>query len=206
MKIADGWPELTADEAKRFWLPPADLCRLAAIGEFSDPKVKKLLNTLSDRGHVPCVKSGPAKTHPRHYSLVSAAMLRTIDEVIRTGRTYRFASPVAEAVATLLLEGIEASYSLADLDAYMGDKRIVFHGMSSTGTPAVSVHCGPELPTRVMGLEYSILEAGYLIWRVTDIYTEFWAKDLIARGVLQRPAKREIGVDGWPIEDGGEDG
>ena len=56
-------------------MTPADTCDLAAVGDYKDPKTKKLLNTLSDRGHVPFVKSGEARTSPRLYSLVSAAML-----------------------------------------------------------------------------------------------------------------------------------
>lgn len=181
MEIALYTPDLTSEEAERFWMTPVEVCDLAAIGEASDPKVKKLLNTLSDRGHVPFKKSGEARTAPRLYSLVSAAMLRTIYEVIQDGRTYRYAQPVADAVRKTLIKCIDELADIHELDAKIGSARLVFAGMKDDGTPQVlkwtkgKADGGPYL-------SYSVFDGGYAIYRVTELYADAWARELKKRG------------------------
>ncbi|WP_054304669.1 hypothetical protein [Gemmobacter sp. LW-1] len=201
MYIASYTPKLTPEEAQRFWMTPVEVCRLAAVGEASDPKVKKLLNTLSDRGHVPFVKSGAAKTAPRLYSLVSAAMLRTIWDVIEDGRTYRYAEPVAQAVADALLKGVARFEDLIAMDVNMGNAQIIFAGMKDDGTPR-TLRWAQKTISGGLSMAFSVYEAGYLIQRICGIYADFWADDLKARNLLDE-VPFEIGLDGWPVEEGG---
>ncbi|MFN3276104.1 MAG: hypothetical protein ACK41U_15710 [Paracoccus sp. (in: a-proteobacteria)] len=200
MQIAMYTPELTPEEAQRFWMTPVEVCRLAAVGESSDPKVKKLLNTLSDRGHVPFVKSGAAKTAPRLYSLVSAAMLRTIYEVIEDGRTYRYAEPVAQAVADAMLKAVAKFRDIIELDSTIGGARIVFSGMTKEGTPRHVKWTG-EAVSGGLDMAYSVFDAGYLIYRVAEIYADFWHGDLVARGIVKPASAKAIrySEDGYPI-------
>ncbi|MGC9420736.1 MAG: hypothetical protein ACP5EN_17360, partial [Rhodovulum sp.] len=126
---------MTKEEVERFWLTPVQLCRLAAVGEATDPKVKKLLNNVSNRGHVPYVKSEGGPKSPRLYSLASAAMLRTIWSITRDGRTYRYAQPVADAIRKTLCKAVDEIPDLLAFDEHYGNARIVFSGMSDDGTP-----------------------------------------------------------------------
>ncbi|WP_299627366.1 hypothetical protein [uncultured Tateyamaria sp.] len=204
MKISLYTPDLSAAEAERFWMTPVEVCRLAAIGEASDPKVKKLLNTLSDRGHVPFVKSGKAKTAPRLYSLVSAAMLRVIFDITRDGRTYKYAQPVADAVRNTMLKCVDELSDLSDFDLQFSEARIVFADMKDDGTPRTVKWHKAEI-SGGMNMAYSVYDAGYLIFRVLGIYADYWHDDLVARGEIDPPEPMQIGDDGWPI-DGGSDG
>ncbi len=204
MKISLYTPELTCDEAERFWMTPKQVCQLAAIGEASDPKVKKLLNTLSDRGHVPFVKSGEAKTAPRLYSLVSAAMLRVIFDITRDGRTYKYAQPIADEVRKTLLGGIQEYSDLADFDLENSHKRLLFADIKDNGTPRI-VSWRESSAEGEIFMANSLYNAGYLIFRILGVYADYWHDDLEARGEIARPEPVQIGEDGWPIE-GGENG
>lgn len=200
MQIASYTPELTPEEAQRFWMTPVEVCRLAAVGEASDPKVKKLLNTLSDRGHLPFVKSGAAKTAPRLYSLVSAAMLRTIYEVIEDGRTYRYAEPVAQAVADAMLKAAARFSDITELDSAMGSARIVFSGITKEGTPR-HVKWAGEAVSGGLDMAFSVFDAGYLIYRIAENYADFWHGDLVARGLVEPADAKPVRYreDGYPI-------
>lgn len=177
MKISLYTPDLDANEAQRFWMTPVQVCRLAAIGESSDPKVKKLLNTLSDRGHVPFVKSGEAKTAPRLYSLASAAMLRAIFEITRDGRTYVYAVPVAEAIRKTLCKAADEVADMGELEQEIGAARIVFSGIKESGEPAAIKWAKGDV-NGGMDFSYSVFDAGYLIFRICVAYADFWAADL----------------------------
>lgn len=201
MKIALYTPELTIQEAKRFWMTAEQICDLSAIGDSRDPKIKKLLNTLSDRGHVPFVKSGTAKTSPRLYSLVSAAMLRVIYEITRDGRTYNYAQPVADMVRDQMIAAIGNNADIGALEQDIGVARIMFSGIDATGGAARVKWSDGEIAGG-LGLAFSVLDAGYMIWRIIDLYPDWWWKDLVARGVVQPDDPVQIGVDGWPVEGG----
>lgn len=203
MKISLYTPDLTAAEAERFWMTPTDVCQLAAIGDASDPKVKKLLNTLSDRGHVPFVKSGKARTATRLYSLVSAAMLRVIFDITRDGRAYKYAQPVADAVRKTMHKCLELK-SLSEFDSQYAAARLVFAGISEDGTPSTVKWHKHDISGN-MYMAYSVHDAGYLILRILTIYADFWYEDLVARGEIEPDPPNEIGFDGWAIV-GGADG
>lgn len=198
MMIAAYVPELTKEEVERFWLTPVQLCRLAAVGEATDPKVKKLLNTLSDRGHVPFVKSGEAKTSPRLYSLASAAMLRTIWEITRDGRTYRYAQPVADAIRKTICKVVQDVPDLGEFDDHLGNARIVFSGMSDDGTPQ-QVRWSEGEVSGNFDLSYSVFDGGYLIFKVLDTYADFWHDDLVKRGEIEPDPPQPFDENGWPI-------
>jgi len=209
MILASYVPDLTPEEAERFWMTPVEVCRLAAVGEADDPGIKKMLNTLSDRGHVPFVKSGTAKTSPRLYSLVSAAMLRTIAEIIEDGRTYRYAESVAQEVGRKLVWAAQEMPDLGDFDLAHSNDRILFSGMTNDGTPrAVRWITGDSIPHAANGFSYSLFDAGYLIFRVCMSYPDFWADDLDKRGI-QRNEPPGIGYDAkgfpiWPDDEGAD--
>lgn len=177
MRISSYTPDLTKKEAERFWMTPVEVCRLSSIGESTDPKVKKLLNTLSDRGHVPFVKPGEARTSPRLYSLVSAAMLRVIFDITRDGRTYKYSQPVADSVRNTILKCTENLDHIADFEATYGDARLVFAGMKSDGSPSYVKWHKDEI-SGGMNMTYSVYDAGYLITRIVEGYADFWAADL----------------------------
>lgn len=201
MKISLYTPDLTAEEAERYWMTPVEVCRLAAIGEASDPKVKKLLNTLSDRGHVPFVKSGTAKTAPRLYSLVSAAMLRVIHDITRDGRTYKYAQPVANSVRAAILKCASEMPDLIELDTSYADARIIFADINDNGEPrTVKWQYNGQISSG--RLTYSVYEAGYMIFRIIQIYADFWHDDLVKRGEIEPAAPRAVGSDGWPVREG----
>lgn len=201
MKISLYTPDLTAEEAERYWMTPVEVCRLAAIGEASDPKVKKLLNTLSDRGHVPFVKSGEAKTSPRLYSLVSAAMLRVIHDITRDGRTYKYAQPVANSVRAAILKCASEMSDIHELDASYTNARIVFSDINDDGEPSTVKWQYEGQISGGMRLAYSIYDAGYLMFRILEIYADFWHDDLVKRDEIERAEPRAIGPDGWPVEE-----
>lgn len=204
MRIALYTPDLTSEEAERCWMTPVEVCRLAAVGEHADPKVKKMLNTLSDRGHVPFVKSGTARTAPRLYSLVSAAMLRTIFEIVQDGRTYRYAQPVADAIRKTICKAADGFPDLMDFEHEHGEARIVFSGMKDDGTPRRVKWCEGEISGN-LDLAYSVFDGGYLIFRILGIYADFWHDDLVKRGEIEPEEAPQIGRDGFP-EKGGSDG
>lgn len=196
-------PDLTGEEAQRFWMTPVQVCQLAAVGDVTDPKVKKLLNTLSDRGHVPFEKSGEAKTAPRLYSLVSAAMLRVIFDITRDGRTYKYSQPAADAVGNTLLKWVEKLPDVSAIDPNYSDARLVFAGINDDGTPrTIKWHKGDVDGGAYMA--YSVYDAGYLITRILETYASFWFGDLVARGEIDPPERKQVGKDGWTFE-GGED-
>jgi len=181
-------------------MTPVEVCRLAAVGEHTEPKVKKLLNTLSDRRHVPFVKSGTARTAPRLYSLVSAAMLRTIYEIVKDGRTYRYAQPVAEMVGARIVEIASTFDTPFRFDEECGGDRIVFSGITADGAPR-RIRWATGDVWAEFEFTYSVLDAGYLIYRIVEIYAEFWGADLVRRGEIEPEADR-IGPDGWPVAEG----
>jgi hypothetical protein len=182
MEIASYTPNLTQTEVERFWMTPVEVCRLAAVGEESNPKVKKMLNTLSDRGHIPFVKSGTAKTSPRLYSLASAAMLRTIFEITRDGRAYVYAVPVAEAIRKTLCKMADEVSDLGELDIKKGSARIVFKGIRENGEPA-SVKWVTGDVGGGLDFSYSVFDGGYLIFRICMAYADFWADDIRAKEI-----------------------
>jgi hypothetical protein len=198
MIISNYTPQLTVSEAQRFWMTPVEVCDLAAVGDATDPKIKKLLNTLSDRGHVPFEKSGEAKTAPRLYSLVSAAMLRVFYEITRDGRTYKYAQPVADAVRKTMLKALDEMPEIGDFDLSYGSSRLVFQGMNNDGGPtSVKWHKGEVSGN--FNFSYSVLDGGYMIFRIIDLYADPWYRDLVERGVIDRETPTEIGPDGWPV-------
>lgn len=200
MRIAPHMPELTVAEVDRPWMAAADLCALAGVGDASRPGVKRLLNNLSDRGHLPFVKSGPSKTHPRHYSLAAGAMLRVFAEITEDGRTYRYADPIARAAADMLRREIAEAHDLHDLETRSEGALIAFSGIGKDGAPITVRECrGPEVPAFGSGLTMGLLDAGYLVGRIADLYAERWASDLIRRGEIERPERIEFGTDGWPV-------
>ncbi|MEM9763891.1 MAG: hypothetical protein AAF968_15520 [Pseudomonadota bacterium] len=203
MEISHYTPDLTVAEAERFWMTPVEVCWLSAIGEASDPKIKKLLNTLSDRGHLPFVKSGEAKTAPRLYSLVSAAMLRVFYDITRDGRTYKYAQPVADAVRNTILKSVDELPDLTEYGLHHSNARLVFAGISRDGSPrAVKWH--RDGISGGMYLSYSVFDAGYLIYRVLGTYADFWHDDLVKRGEIKRDEPTPLGGDGWPIGGDGD--
>ena len=204
MIIASYTPDLTQEEAERFWMTPVEVCHLAAIGDANDTGIKRLLNTLSDREHLPFVKSGTAKTSPRLYSLVSAAMLRTYAEVIEDGRTYKYAEPVAREVGRKLAWAAKTLRDLDDFDAGHGNDRIMFAGIKTDGTPrSVTWLSGDVVPHGGLSFSYSLFDSGYLIFRLCMAYADFWADDLRKRGILDiHGDSSRIGADGWPVEGG----
>lgn len=181
MKISSYTPKLTVDEAQRCWMTPIEVCDLAAIGDASDPKVKKLLNTLSDRNHLPFVKSGEARTAPRLYSLVSAAMLRVFFDITRDGRTYKYAEPVARYIAEIMVEAVEKCSTLADVDHTIGDLTVFFADVREDGTP-LSIGAGVGVG---LGLLRSTYDAGYLVFKLLNIYPDLWHGDLVKRGEIE---------------------
>ena len=197
--ISNYTPELTVSEVQRFWMTPVEVCELAAIGDPKDPKIKKLLNTLSDRGHVPFEKSGPARTAPRLYSLESAVMLRVFFEITRDGRTYKYAEPVANAVSKTMLKVVCEMAALSDLDLHYGSSRLVFQGMKADGGP-VSVKWHNGEVSGHFNFSYSVLDGGYMIFRIIGVYADAWHRDLVNRGEIDPPEPMQIGEDGWPIE------
>ncbi|MBT54778.1 MAG: hypothetical protein CMF72_15430 [Mameliella sp.] len=200
MIISNYTPELTVSEAQRFWMTPVEVCELAAVGDATDPKIKKLLNTISDRGHVPFEKSGEAKTAPRLYSLASAVMLRVFFEITRDGRTYKYAQPVADAVRKTMLKAIAEVPELSDFDLTYGSSRLVFQGMNKDGGPtSVKWHKGEVSGN--FNFSYSVLDGGYMIFRIIDLYVDPWYRNLVERGEMKPSQPMQIGEDGWPVED-----
>ncbi len=198
MRISNYTPELTASEAQRFWMTPSEVCDLAAVGDSTDPKIKKLLNTLSDRGHIPFEKSGTAKTAPRHYSLASAVMLRVFFEITRDGRTYKYAQPVADAVRNTMLKAIETFPDLGHFELHYGSSRLVFQGMKSDGSPA-SVSWSKGDISGNFNFSYSVLDGGYMIFRIMDLYADPWCRNLIDRGEIEPDPPMKYDADGYPI-------
>src|SRR3954469_14809327 len=117
MRIADYLPDLTVAEVDRCWMPPIDVCDLAAIGDLDRPEVRRFVNNVSDRGYIPFEKSGTSQTSPRHYSCISAIMLRTMREIVCSGRTYEFAALIAAHVADVARKMIETFHTLDEIDA-----------------------------------------------------------------------------------------
>jgi hypothetical protein len=201
MRISQHTPNLTSKEAERFWMTPVEVCEMAAVGDASDPKVKRLLNTLSDRGHVPFIKSGEAKTSPRLYSLVSAAMLRVIFEITRDGRTYKYAQPVAEAVRKTMLQVLDTMSELDDFDLHYGSSRLVFQGMRGDGSPSTVKWAQGEVSGN-FNFSYSVLDGGYMIYRILGLYADPWYRNLVERGEIKPIEPTQTGTDGWPVKAG----
>ncbi len=176
MRLYQDMPELTVAEAERLWLTPREVCILAAVGDPDrDRSIKRMLNTLSDRGHVPFVKTGPSKTHPRHYSLVSAAMLRVFAEMVETGRTYVYAQPVADEVAKLLKAAVEQVSDMGDLETRLMPWRLLYGEMTADGTPRVCKPVKGDLPIDELApLDAGVFAAGYVVWRTIESYADFW--------------------------------
>lgn len=181
MRIATYVPDLTAKEAERFWLTPVELCRLATVDAWDEPRLKKLLNTLSDREHVPFVKSGTAKTAARLYSLKSAAMLRVFWDVTRDGRTYVYSEPVAMAVAAELLRAVQEFRFVSDYEGQHGTDRIVFEDITEAGTARFLNWHRQHEPAHGRLLCRSVYDAGHLVYRLCEGYADFWAADLAKR-------------------------
>ncbi len=200
MKIEEHWPEFDAAEAQRFWLTAIDLCDLAAVGDATDPKMRNMLNHLSDRGHVPFVKSGKSRTAPRHYSLVSALMLRIILDLANEGRTYVYGTAVAKAAAELMLESLNEAADSFEQERNLENTWIIHAGIAEDGCPkSITVHRGDSMP-RPTGFHFSVVDLGYMIWRVCDLYADRWRDDLQKRGIIEKPPPIEIGEDGYPIQ------
>ena len=182
MRLNRNLPELTDVEASRQWMTARDTCLLANVGNPDhDPSVKRLLNNLSDRGHMPCIKSGSGKTAPRLYSLAGVAMLRTFNEMVATGRTYVYAQPVAEKVAELLVEAVSESVDLIDLEQRFYDCRIVYGGIrkgrgadTPEGTPRIVRVFRGRVPDDLIYLDLGVFSAGIVVHGAVSAYADAW--------------------------------
>ncbi|BBE74560.1 hypothetical protein [Oharaeibacter diazotrophicus] len=203
MKLSHYTPNLTVAEADRFWMTPAEVCELAAIGESEAADVRKFLSNLSDRGYIPCVKSGTAKTSPKLYSLVSAICLRAFKEITRSGRTYDFAAPIVAHVADLSRELIVTHDNINDLDT--GPDWLVVYEANHRGEPKVkSTVRGDNIKSEHFysggGYDFGVFSSGEVIWNVVRHYADYWANDRILKGLDQVGRYEGCDDNGRPLD------
>lgn len=203
MRISTYTPKLTAAEADRCWMTPLDVCDLAVIGDATKPEVRRLLNNVSDRGYIPFVRSGDAKTSPKLYSCISAISLRCFREITVSGRPYEFAAPIAAHVADLARTIIAECADLNELDSGGPDWFVVYESGWDGKTRGVrTVRAAQFKPEEFHGsYDHGVFSAGDVAWNVLRHYADFWARDRVARG-LDRPAGRYDGSDanGKPLD------
>ncbi len=157
-----------------------------AVGDpGQDNGIKKMLNTLSDRGHIPCVKSSEARTAPHLYSLASAVMLRTFAKIVETGRTYVYAQPVAEKVTELLFEAVKQVPEHFEMEYRVVPWRVLYAGIKKghggdapNGTPRFVRLFKGDIQDNLVHIDVSVFSAGYIVSRATESYADFWARDL----------------------------
>jgi hypothetical protein len=209
MLIASHLPDLTVDEADRYWLMPAALCQLSALGDPdataklpSPYDVRRFLDHITAEGHIPSEKSGTSRTSPRLYSCIAAIMMRTMWEVSVSGRTYRFAGAIASHVADLARELIAETYMLDQIDTTEPDWLVLYaanpEGKVDSIRTVRAFDFTPQILRKGGFYDHGVLEAGEIIWNMLRGYGEAWADDLRARGLLEI-APTPIGPDGWPI-------
>lgn len=203
MRISTYTPKLTVAEADRCWMTPLEVCDLAVIGDPSKPEVRRFLNNVSDRGFIPFVKSGDAKTSPKLYSCISAVALRCFREITVSGRPYEFAAPIAAHVADLARKIIVEVRELNELDSEVPDWFVVYSsGWKGKVESVRTVRAEKLNPEAFFGsYDHGVFSAGDVIWNVLRHYPDYWARDRIARG-LDQPAGRYDGSDsnGKPLD------
>lgn len=203
MRISTYTPKLTVAEADRCWMMPLDVCELAIIGDATKPEVRRFLNNVSDRGYIPFVKSGDAKTSPKLYSCVSAISMRCFREITVSGRPYEFAAPIAAHVADLSRKLIAEYANLNELDIDGPDWFVVYSCSWSGKVESIrTVRAAKLNPGEFFGsYDHGVFSAGDVIWNVLRHYPDYWARDRIARGQDQ-PAGRYDGCDanGKPLD------
>lgn len=187
MMLFDDLPPLDADEAKRFWLTPAEAIRVAGMEEeWGD--VRKLFANIVDRGHLEFRKPSAAKTAPRHFSLMGAIKFRVMSDLIDSGRDYDCAGTVGEAVAALLPEAISESARISDIQAAWPWRLVLYSTRrGKTQTEAIKPHMhlpgGDALVRvndffRVSFIETSLVDAGEVLTRALSNYGELWSQKL----------------------------
>ncbi len=201
MKLTPYLPTLTIEQAEHCFMPPADICELAAVGDVDQKEHRRFLNNVSDRGHIPFKKSGDTKTSPRHYSAISAIMIRTIREVTGSGRTYEFAAPIAKLAGDTAKKLINEcdDLSLIDENDWFIRYSSNWKGESAQIKVVRSVDFTPvEI---AVSLDVGILSVGSIIWNTLNRYTDYWARDRQNRGV-SIPLGRYDGFDdqGIPLD------
>jgi hypothetical protein len=192
MKLFDDVPDLDADEARRFWMTPAEAIRVAGMEEeWGD--VRKLFANIVDRGHLEFRKPSAAKTAPRHFSLMGAIKFRVIYDLVDAGRDYDCAATVGDAVAALLPESILEFARVADMQAAWPWRLVLYNARGGkTQTKAIKVHSyttngdttnrEPLVSVndffKLSFIEAAWVDAGEVLARALLNYGDVWGKKL----------------------------
>ncbi len=205
MRISAYTPKLTVAEADRRWMPALDICELAVIGDADKPEVRRFLNNVSEKGHIPFEKPEKSKTSPKLYSCISAIMLRVMREITASGRPYEFASPIAAYVGELARQLITECEKLDDIDTAEADWLVLYETSWNGQAEHIRTVRASELNSDIFSHHYDVglFSAGAVIWNVLRNYPDYWARDRVLRG-LDRPAGRYDGCDlnGYPLDPG----
>jgi hypothetical protein len=191
MILFDDLPDLDSDEARRFWMTPAEAIRVAGMEEeWGD--VRKLFANIVDRGHLEFRKPSAAKTAPRHFSLMGAIKFRVIYDLVDAGRDYDCAATVGDAVAALLAEAITEANHIQEIRAAWPWRLVLYstrRGRTQTQVIRIHTHTpdGDALVRvndffRVSFIETSMVDAGEVLTRALSNYGEVWRKNLITGG------------------------
>jgi hypothetical protein len=180
-------PGLDSDEARRFWMTPAEAIRVAGMEEeWGD--VRKLFANIVDRGHLEFRKPSAAKTAPRHFSLMGAIKFRVMLDLIDSGRDYDCAGTAGEAVAALLPEAISEFSRISDLQAAYPWRLVLYSTRrGKTRTEAIKPHSHTDNGDtlfrvndffRLSFIENSMVDAGEVLTRALLNYGELWSQKL----------------------------
>ncbi|MFA5119835.1 hypothetical protein [Zavarzinia sp.] len=207
MRIIADLPELKRADVNRCWLPPVELCQLAGLDDASAQEVRNLLSNASLAGLIPFERAGRAKTSPKLYSATGAAMLRTVWEMTRSGRSYEFVAPVAHVIGEMMGALVENLPRIDDLDRADGLSHLVIYACDGNGQIVdVRQVTDRSLAPRSLlgdhgGFDVGVVFAGEIVWNVLRHYPDFWRRDLAQRTAARRRSLyRGADPDGNPLD------
>jgi hypothetical protein len=187
-------PRLDLDEARRFWLAPAEAIDVAGLWEELGD-VRKLFANVVDRGHLPFRKTGTGRTTPRHFTLEAAIKFRVMWELVQRGRDYDCAGTVGDAVVALLPQAIEEAVRLADIEAASPWRVLIYQVVNGKTTTRVICPSWPDKSGQafiraddLFGLGYveaSAVDAGEFLVRCIRTYADHWLRRLYAERIAK---------------------
>lgn len=205
MKLYNDIPELTVTEANRFWMNSAKALEVAAfVGrEGGSLDFGRMLNNMADKSIIEFKKSSQKRTAPRLYSLNSVIKLAAAKVICSSGRSYEFASNVADELIALsdkFLNGyLEWPGDLLD----EGSGWFVFYSSNFDGTTydVRSVkECDFDLNADLGNCpEVSCIDAGQFFRRLYELYGSHWRDEIYDKGLLKLDRYRGCFPDGTPL-------
>jgi hypothetical protein len=206
MRVSADLPDLTMEEAERFWLRPRQLLEIAAL-DVRDRVLKRWFdNTAYRDDRIPWAPGLPALYRTRAFSLASCVTTRALWEETQRQRPASSAAIVARAVVDLLGEALTfptlRSFRAAEYEGAPWRVLLVEIEPSDGSVKTQAIGGGEHTLQNISQRDWWCCTAIYpheLLLRCIETYAELWAAAR-ERETKPAPRPRRLRAGGRPSE------